>query len=111
MRALFALALLLGGCFNPDYPNGGLVCAAGSKPCPDGYHCVADHSCWRNGQSPDLGSAPANREGVVGINGGGGIVAGAQYQGGLIVGQPIVGTTSSSSRNVQLGLLPAAQSK
>jgi hypothetical protein len=68
MRApLFACiaSLALAGCFAPSYESEHLQCAAGAKPCPDGYHCAADQRCWRDGTDPappDL--APAREIGA-----------------------------------------------
>ena len=110
-RILSLLLLLLpsAACYGPDVPNGGLTCApAGHKPCPDGFHCAFDRTCWRNGQDPPS----AGIGGVVGVSpGGGGVAAGAQHQGSIVVGQPIAGSAASSSRGVQFGLAPAAAVK
>lgn len=48
---MIAGALALAGCFSPKYGNGHLKCADG-QTCPDGYHCAADNTCWKNGSDP-----------------------------------------------------------
>lgn len=42
MRVIICAAclLLLGGCFAPDYGDGGFACI--EQECPDGYECIAD---------------------------------------------------------------------
>lgn len=54
MRGLFGLCVIFAsaGCFSPEYSNGSLQCQSGSHPCPDGYHCATDNTCWKNGQDP-----------------------------------------------------------
>jgi hypothetical protein len=116
MRALvlvlvlaFAALVLAGGsgCYSPDVPNGGLVCATAGKSCPSGFHCARNNSCWRNGQDP-----PGNFSGVVSVvNGGGGVLSGGSRQGRVSVGQPIVGTAASDRRSARLGVLSAAGAK
>ncbi len=49
-----ALALLAGGCFNPDYGDGGFACQWGI--CPEGYVCVSESAgkvCRKAGASRD----------------------------------------------------------
>ena len=53
-RLLVCAALMAAGCFSPKYENGRLKCASGDKPCPDGYHCAIDTTCWKDGEDPDL---------------------------------------------------------
>ncbi len=58
MRSIVLLAAVAAaGCFSPKYSNGSLQCQAGGHPCPDGYHCAIDNTCWKNGQDPvvDMG--------------------------------------------------------
>ena len=52
--ALIVAGLVLAavGCFAPKYNNGDLQCQAGSHPCPDGYHCASNNTCWKNGMDP-----------------------------------------------------------
>jgi len=45
--------LMTSGCFSPKYSNGNLRCENG-QTCPDGYHCAADTTCWKNGSDPAL---------------------------------------------------------
>jgi hypothetical protein len=52
--ALFP-ALLLLGCFAPDYDEGS-PCSVGAQQCPDGYRCIAG-GCWSSGHAPDLTTA------------------------------------------------------
>jgi len=52
MRALVACAALLSGCFSPTIGNGELQCASGPTPCPSGFHCAVDQTCWKHGQDP-----------------------------------------------------------
>jgi hypothetical protein len=53
MRGL-ALLICLTGCFSPSYHNGAFLCSANGGRCPEGFHCAADQTCWRNGQDPVL---------------------------------------------------------
>jgi hypothetical protein len=120
---LAILALALGGCFQPSYHNGGLVCATGGTPCPDGYHCAGDNTCWQNGQDPDLGaSGPADLAGTGPVDGGhivvtttssgGGVnVTGAKHSVSFTVGQKTSGTASGAAHSVQVGVLRGAQAK
>jgi hypothetical protein len=32
--------------------DGTVVCSSSGQACPDGYHCVADNTCWKNGHDP-----------------------------------------------------------
>lgn len=62
--------MALGGCFSPKYSNGSVRCQSGNHPCPDGYHCASDNTCWKDGRDPsgndmagggddlDMGSTP-----------------------------------------------------
>lgn len=43
--ALLSLALLLAGCFNPDYGEVGFACK--DNGCPEGYGCVPHGNTWR----------------------------------------------------------------
>jgi hypothetical protein len=54
MRRLLVAALALVGCFAPKFQNGQLKCGAGAHPCPDGYTCAKNDTCWQNGTSPVL---------------------------------------------------------
>ena len=58
MRRLLAIVACasLAGCFSPKYSNGAVRCQAGSHPCPDGYYCAVDNTCWKNGEGPNAGS-------------------------------------------------------
>ncbi|HXI58029.1 MAG TPA: hypothetical protein VNO55_18315 [Polyangia bacterium] len=61
MAGLFAAV----GCQYSDAPeNGRQRCAAGSKPCPDGYYCFAgNNTCWKNGSSPgDAGAGDVAKD-------------------------------------------------
>jgi hypothetical protein len=63
LRAL----LILAGCFAPDYHNGAFLCSASGR-CPEGFHCAADQTCWRDGQDPNLpdgGGSDASGDGGV----------------------------------------------
>ncbi|MBZ0235945.1 MAG: hypothetical protein K8M05_26695 [Deltaproteobacteria bacterium] len=53
MRGLLlaALALLVAACYSPTYE--GLVCGAGSDPCPDGYACVTNVCVEDRGECGD----------------------------------------------------------
>jgi hypothetical protein len=42
------------GCFSPSYGNGQFQCHGGDAPCPPGYHCATDGTCWQDGQDPIL---------------------------------------------------------
>jgi hypothetical protein len=58
MRALLALTLcvLVAGCFSPKYQNGDLRCVpSDAHPCPTGYHCASNNTCWQNGSEPAPG--------------------------------------------------------
>jgi hypothetical protein len=58
MRILpVTLALLVAGCFAPDYHNGNLRCASDDPKCPEGLHCASDGTCWMNGSDPENGGA------------------------------------------------------
>lgn len=50
--ALAAVAVVLVSCFAPHYDNGHVLCALTGTACPQGYHCAADNTCWKNGQDP-----------------------------------------------------------
>lgn len=43
-RGASLLPVLLAGCFNPDYGDGGFLCGTGDKTCPDGYTCVRENN-------------------------------------------------------------------
>ena len=120
--ALFALALA--GCFQPSYHNGDLVCATGGTPCPDGYHCASDKTCWQNGQDPTGSSAdmagedlasPAVDGGHLGIFttscGGAVNASGAKHSISFSVGQKVSGVAAGSAHSVQLGVLRGTQAK
>jgi hypothetical protein len=51
MQRLLVIAALTMGCYSPNVPNGKLKCSTDNK-CPDGFHCAADGTCWKNGQDP-----------------------------------------------------------
>jgi hypothetical protein len=51
--SLVAVALLIGGCWTPNPPDGAFACNPTGKACPDGYTCI-ESACWRNGHQPDL---------------------------------------------------------
>jgi hypothetical protein len=53
MRWLLLLLVAV-GCEEPSYINGNLRCASGDQPCPKGYYCADDNTCWKNGDGPDL---------------------------------------------------------
>jgi hypothetical protein len=57
-RLSLFFALAVAGCFSPKYGNGHLKCAP-SQSCPDGYHCAADDTCWKNGSDPEIDMGPA----------------------------------------------------
>jgi len=52
-RTLVVAAMLVGGCFSPDYQSGKVQCGADGS-CPSGYTCAADRRCYRDGEAPDL---------------------------------------------------------
>ncbi len=63
MRALALLGTLaLVGCFSPKYKSGQFKCGNGPRPCPDGYYCAANNTCWAMGSMPnlDMTSGPAD---------------------------------------------------
>jgi hypothetical protein len=47
---LACVVVAVAGC-GIDLTNGGLSCAD-DGPCPPGYHCSSDSTCWKNGQDP-----------------------------------------------------------
>jgi hypothetical protein len=58
VAALLSLPLLAPACYNPSILDGGLQCADGGKPCPDGFTCRAsDRRCWA--VMPSTCSVPA----------------------------------------------------
>ena len=53
LRAVLAvLVCAVAGCYAPRIGNGDLVCAEGTRPCPSGFYCAFDHTCWSQGTSP-----------------------------------------------------------
>jgi hypothetical protein len=47
--------VLVAGCFEQQPGDGSLKCAAApAQPCPGGYYCADDNTCWRTGHAPDL---------------------------------------------------------
>jgi hypothetical protein len=55
---LALVAIVIAGCGKLEPRNGAVRCSPSGKACPDGYHCEPmSVTCWRNGQSPDFGSA------------------------------------------------------
>jgi titin len=50
-------AALLTSCYQPDLGGGTLLCASQSR-CPEGFHCVPDNTCWKNGTDPTAPGAP-----------------------------------------------------
>jgi hypothetical protein len=48
------LALLCLACWYPDPRDGVILCGPESDPCPDGYYCAPDRTCWIH-PYPDLG--------------------------------------------------------
>jgi hypothetical protein len=136
MRRLIALgALVLAGCFSPSYSSGGLVCGEGTQPCPEGYHCAADHRCWKDGEDPDLANLspavdlstpgdlallPPDFAGFDGGHvakaitvacGGGVKAAGSTHSVTLSVGQKTSGVAVGTTHRVQLGVLRGTQAK
>ena len=59
-RAFITLfpALLLAGCFNPDYGDGGFICKG--NECPDGYGCVHDGTKSRCKKGAEDGFEPTS---------------------------------------------------
>jgi hypothetical protein len=47
------LALVVSGCFSPNYESGHLQCTADGQ-CPPGFYCAGNGHCYKNGTSPDL---------------------------------------------------------
>ena len=45
------------GCYKPNIASGGLACADGSVPCPDGFHC-ANGRCYSGDAGPTCDSTP-----------------------------------------------------
>jgi hypothetical protein len=132
MRRLIALAALaLPGCFAPNYHSGGLVCADGTQPCPEGYHCAVDHSCWKDGEDPDLWSPSADlsppgdlaprpdfsdfdghvAKAITAACGGGVKAAGSKHSVTLSVGQKTSGVAAGTNHRIQLGVLRGTQAK
>ncbi|HZS36334.1 MAG TPA: hypothetical protein VFF06_05885 [Polyangia bacterium] len=56
IAALAASTWLAHGCTDPSYEDGNLRCAVSASACPEGFHCAADNTCWRDGHDPDLAS-------------------------------------------------------
>jgi hypothetical protein len=62
-RAWLALLLALTGCYDPDFGNGRIRCAATDPKCPSGYECLDGVRCWKKGTDlsgvvpDDLGDA------------------------------------------------------
>jgi hypothetical protein len=53
LRAVLAvLVCAVAGCYQPRIGNGELVCADGGRPCPSGFYCAFDRTCWRDGSHP-----------------------------------------------------------
>jgi hypothetical protein len=138
MRRLMAIgALVVAGCFSPNYSSGGLVCGEGTQPCPEGYHCALDHRCWKDGEDPDLangspgdlstlgdmGDLAPQRPDFAGFDGGhvakaitaacgGGVkAAGSMHSVTLSVGQKTSGVSVGTAHRVQLGVLRGTQAK
>src|SRR5437868_5649921 len=53
LRLLSFVALLVSGCFSPDYQNGKSECSP-SGECPEGFACADDNHCYLSGTQPDL---------------------------------------------------------
>jgi hypothetical protein len=58
MRAIALASTLLFGCFSPKIQSGQLKCGAAAHPCPDGFYCAGDGTCWQNGSAPNMGAMP-----------------------------------------------------
>jgi hypothetical protein len=63
LRLAALVALLTGACsYHPVPGSGQQECApAGSKRCPDGYHCLSSDNrdlCWKNGEGPTAAEVP-----------------------------------------------------
>jgi hypothetical protein len=41
--------LALSACYDPDFGNGKIRCAATAPQCPSGYQCLDGVHCWKNG--------------------------------------------------------------
>lgn len=56
-RALALLLLALGGCYDPAFVSGKLLCdeAKGADACPSGFSCQSGR-CYREGDGPDGGA-------------------------------------------------------
>lgn len=56
MKSLMLLLVVIaeGGCVSSPQ-NGALKCGPDpAHPCPNGYHCAPNHTCWQNNLNPSL---------------------------------------------------------
>jgi hypothetical protein len=130
---LVSLASL--GCFSPKYDSGQFKCSPGSHPCPDGYCCASDNTCWQNGKFPPDMSPPASIDMAgmpaldmtilsydmaftsplvhVSVGGGAGIAAqvAGTHRATFSVGQPIAGPSPGTNHQVQFGVLRGTTAK
>jgi hypothetical protein len=105
---LLLLALFAGGCFSPKYKSGDLHCEAGATPCPDGFHCAVDGTCWQNGHDPPRRPAHLTAAGGGGVS----VQVPNSHRAGLSCGQPLTGSPSAAGNHtVQFGLLRSAVTK
>lgn len=74
--AALAAAALLSCTYAPDFKNGTLLCGSLGS-CPKGYHCVAGHTCYKEGSTPnDDGGTGGSDGGTGGATGSGGASGG-----------------------------------
>jgi hypothetical protein len=112
------VCLMLAGCYSANPADGKLKCSVGDNKCPDGYHCAADGTCWKNGHDPGAGGGGGTGGGLAAHKGSsvmtGGVTAqSAHYKVIMSTGQSPGGNGSAASATVkkQGGLVGATQGK
>ena len=107
---VLAITLLSSSCFAPSYGDGGLRCADGPTPCPDGYYCAVTATCWRNGHAPPRPPAPLTTASAGAVRVGG--AAGGSHNLDISIGQPLVGSAAADGdHTIQFGIMRNAVSK
>ena len=135
---LLLTCFALVGCFSPKYDNGQFKCSPGAHPCPDGYYCATDNTCWKKGQSPstvpdmslttstDMAGMPEVDMTIlshdmaftsplvhVSVAGGAGVAAqvAGTHRATFSVGQPIAGPSPGTNHQIQYGVLRGTTAK